>query len=132
MQFPSNATFRKLTGLALSGYWFALFVATHIPLPDRLIPPKTDKIIHCAAYFVLAVLFSLYFRLRGYTRWRTFCVVLVTLVIWGAVDEVLQIPIPGRFGDVADVIADAVGTILGAATSLIVIRRVSPDATAGE
>jgi VanZ family protein len=95
-------------------YWLALFVSTHVPrLPSVDGPVGWDKAAHFFGYAGLAVLTCLaLLRGRRWT-WRAALAVLVGLLVYGVVDELLQIPIPRRSADPADWTADALGAVAG-------------------
>jgi len=74
-------------------------------------PIGVDKLLHVAGYAVLAgtTLVAL--------RERTLGVVLAVIVLvtgYGGVVELLQAPVPGRSVSLLDLVADAVGAVLGA------------------
>ena len=103
------------------GYWLFLVVMTHMPLTISL-PNNSDKVVHLGAYFVLAVFVFLAQWLNGQSLqkcvWRT----MLLCTIWGALDELTQIPVPGRFGDILDAVADTVGTVFGVVFCRVVVR----------
>ena len=93
-------------GLAL--YTAGLVTGTHLPPeigPEPLIP---DKVIHFGAYLGLAWLLGLTLASRGRRVW----VAVPLLLVFGAVDELTQIPV-GRTADVWDWLADAAGIMVG-------------------
>ena len=92
-------------------YWAALFVGTHVPAPMTGMQ-SNDKLLHLVAYSGLA--FLVVWVIAG-TRPRLHSVIAsVGLVVaYGAVDELLQLMIPGRHGDLWDWLADVAGAGLG-------------------
>jgi VanZ family protein len=102
--------------LALVCYWSALFVATHMPAQMVLLPGGlSDKMPHVVAFAVLAILFAAAWRVTaGPLGWRQLCTVWALIVLYGAVDEVTQIPV-GRNANLSDWLADAAGATLGLA-----------------
>lgn len=84
----------------------------------------SDRWAHVLLYAPLAMLV---FGALGRTRSdmspirRALTAVLLSTA-FGALDEVHQLLIPGRFCDVGDVLADAIGATLGAGISLAVYR----------
>jgi VanZ family protein len=114
---------RLILGLLIV-YWLAIFVATHLP-PTRL--PETgvgDKTAHVVGYFGLGVLLYLWLWLRFPTRRWTGVWVLGICMVYGVMDELLQIPI-GRHATVGDWIADIIGAGMAVAV-MEVIRCVRP------
>jgi len=83
--------------------------------------PFQDKGIHFAEYGTLAVLLA--HAIRGTWRdWRplaTFMVASILTTLWGITDEIHQAFVPGRSSDVHDVMADALGAMMGAAFYLV-------------
>lgn len=119
---------KRISLALLAAYWTTLFVATHVPIMQPHLPLRhPDKWLHAGAYAALAVLMALAWSARATFAWRGFLIVLAILVLYGAVDEITQIPV-GRHGDVADWQADVVGSIGGLAVFLAartVLRRVA-------
>lgn len=89
----------------------AIFVASSFPGPG--LPPGsligTDKLIHAAIY---ALLGALMYRATGRPVWA-----IVLTAAYGCTDELHQALVPGRFADPFDAIADAVGAVLGVAST---------------
>jgi VanZ family protein len=107
---------QKLTTGALILYWTALFILTHIPIPQLVRKVGVfDLILHFVAYLILVYL--LWFALNPDIKvnWRRASVwwVLVVLAGYGIVDELFQSCIPGRTCDVRDFAADLVGIFTG-------------------
>lgn len=109
-----------LSTAILVGLCLLAFTATHWPLPHKLMSqsndllPQFDKYVHATIYAVLAMAALLMFGSRRF-RWSFSLVVAVwmTLVAWGAFDELTQMLVAGRSCDPADLVADAVGASLG-------------------
>jgi|SRR5688500_2994115 VanZ family protein len=117
---PARPPRVALLAWSLTGaYWVGIFYLTHLP-PQRV--PKTrvaDVYAHFAFYAVLAalLLWSLrYTRLSS--RAAAWWVVVVGLV-YGAVDEVLQIPV-GRSCSMKDWLADASGVLTVVAVAVVI------------
>lgn len=75
-------------------------------------PVGVDKLLHAVGYAVLAV--AGLWAAPGRDA-RTVLAVVVVVTGFGGVVELLQWPIPGRSVSVLDLVADAVGAVLGAA-----------------
>jgi len=106
---------QKLIIILLLFYWPAIFILTHIPIPQVVYKAHvSDKTIHFLAYFIL--IFLLWFAINPGRKvnWRkaaAWCILFV--VVWyGVADEVLQGYV-GRSCDVRDFIADLTGTLAG-------------------
>jgi VanZ family protein len=99
----------------LVGYWAALVVGTHWPRPPHLMGlGASDKTLHLAAYFGLALLVCFNWALwRSATR-RHVIAIVALLIAFGAVDEVTQIPF-GREAQFLDWVADFIGVLGGVA-----------------
>jgi len=110
------STQQKITRIALALYLPVLFVSAHVPVPAPIQGAGvSDKSLHFLAYLTLG--FLLWFAVSG-TRtvnWRRSrpWLVLLTLVVYGIIDEILQGLVPGRSPDVMDFVADMTGVITG-------------------
>lgn len=104
---------RRTSLAALILYWLALAVATHIPKPPDIPLQQGDKLVHFAAYallaFLAAVCWSAY---RAPLRKHHLLVLFALLSFYAAVDELTQIPF-GRQADVLDWLADTMGLACG-------------------
>lgn len=105
-----------LVYLPLGVYWIALFIATSIPTEYIPSVGVSDKLNHFFAYMVLSVLLHLTFifqeklpLLREYPASFT----LLIGCVYGIVDELHQMLIPGRHAELLDWIADFFGVIAG-------------------
>jgi len=97
-------------------YWPAIFILTHMPVPDMARKTgMSDKTMHLLAYLLLVFLW--WFAISPYKKadWRKAkpWLTLALMVLYGAFDEWLQLFIQGRTAAVADFIADLAGTVLG-------------------
>ncbi|HEG44181.1 MAG TPA: hypothetical protein ENH94_09055 [Phycisphaerales bacterium] len=100
---------------ALAIYWPALFIVTHIPIPE--IARKSglsDKAMHFLAYLVLVSLTWLAISPYSKVQWgKVKCWLVLAGVVWyGAIDEWLQGRV-GRNADVHDFVADLLGAFFG-------------------
>ena len=114
LRLPRSFPWRILlwTGLTI-GYWLLIFGLTHAP-GDMSGPVNGhDKLQHAAAFFGLTVLLC-----AAYNTWRGLNVagclmILLVVSCYGALDEVTQQLIRGRFMSLYDWFADLVGACLG-------------------
>ena len=118
----------RLVYLPLIIYWLVLFTATSIPV-DRL--PSvglSDKINHFAAYFLLAVLLYLTLIYQRKSRLLFEKAPIATIVIsllYGAIDELHQIFIPGRSAEFMDWAADLLGASMGVLLVTFLIKKMN-------
>jgi len=97
-------------------YWLLIFTLTTLPsskLPEVKI---NDKIEHFLAYFGLSVLLGLTLFTQNKSKLlkKAYYIISVFIVaFYGAVDEIHQLYVPGRFCDINDWLADFVGAIIG-------------------
>lgn len=100
----------------LTAYWLVLFIATTIPGHDLPDVKMSDKIEHFGAYMVLAVLlcFTYSFQQKfNFLRKNPFIYTFATIFLYGGLDELHQLFIPGRSCDIRDLIADVSGALIG-------------------
>jgi VanZ family protein len=91
--------------------------------------PNYDKLVHSVLYGVEG--FLLYFAVawppRFRATWRRVLVIGGALALFGTLDEIHQLWIPGRSAEVGDAVMDTLGGLAGAVAALGVSRR--PSAT---
>lgn len=103
---------RRAALVALPVYWVTLFIATHYPrvaIPGQI--PHSDKLIHFAAFGLLALLRWWFERARRPLSDRFVWTSGAVLVAYAALDEYLQ-QFVGRFTDPADFVANACGIVV--------------------
>jgi len=106
---------KYLINIPLVIYWLILFILTTLPGNEAISIGVNDKIEHFGAYGLLsAILYlNLFFQkkiplLRKYPA--TFTLLVASL--YGMLDELHQIFVPGRTADVRDWLADFIGSLL--------------------
>ena len=102
---------RALVGLIV--FWCILFTLTHIP-GGRL--PKIpfvirDLLLHFFAFLILTILYMSAFPPRNKSLPQYLFPMFSILVVYAGLDELLQIPVPGRDGSLHDFLADVCGVI---------------------
>ena len=117
----------------LSAYWIALFVGTHIPDGVNGVANVSDKLLHFGAYAGLA--FLLAFALSTLrVKYGALLLPVVVAAIYGCIDELSQMAVPGRQAELADWAADVCGAGTGVfalgVASLIVARCFARPAAA--
>ncbi len=108
--------------------WFpvvgwALLIFALSSVPGHKVPSSpffsADKVVHVLVYAVLGAL-AARALFRGSSLGRRGCMWLgaAAAALYGVSDEVHQLFVPHRFAGVGDVVADAVGALLGAWAAL--------------
>lgn len=119
---PRVSRWLRAFGPAFS-YMLLIWALSSFPIQlDFSRVPLRDKGVHFVEYGTLSVLLTHALRSTAAQRnalalWAA--AVLIT-VVWGAIDEIHQAFVPGRFSDVGDLIADACGAALGSLVYLLV------------
>lgn len=77
--------------------------------------PNFDKLVHAVLYGVEGFLLYRAIRWRGPAgfSWKRILLVGAALAVWGGLDEIHQIWIPGRSAEVGDGLTDATAGLLG-------------------
>ena len=97
-------------------YWIILFIATSIPAQSVPSFGVGDKVNHFSAYLILAILLylTLSFQEKSIFAKRNAALLTIAVVLlYGVLDELHQMLIPGRSAEFLDWAADAVGAICG-------------------
>jgi VanZ family protein len=108
-------------GWAATIFVLSSFPGSAYPVTDVI---GADKVVHFGLYGLLAALCA-----RGFGRSTTWPAPLIWIAaaalasLYGMSDEFHQRFVPGRNSDWADVLADAVGAVLGAGATVAVFRR---------
>jgi hypothetical protein len=128
--------YRRMLRGALCAYWVVLFIATHIPkIPKALDFNISDKGLHSGSYTLLSFLLAACWGNERSLTWRAAAGLLGLVAAYGALDELLQIPV-GRHADILDWRADLLGGLTGigvyALGAWIVTRLKKPAAPIGE
>lgn len=116
---------RRFVGRLTILYWIALFISTHVPLPE--LPGAgagSDKVAHVVAFTGLGMLTGLWLALGRKTSLVSFLLLLCVLLVYGAVDEWLQ-QFVNRETDIKDWIADGTGATIGVG-AIVLLQTVSP------
>ncbi len=108
-----SLTWSRFVTTLLILYWVALTTATHVPQLPSGSMAYGDKFAHYIAYAGLAFLLSWAWTTRRPFYPKGILFAFGVAVAYGAVDELTQIPVPGRFGDWYDWIADSIGAMTG-------------------
>ena len=113
MNHRHSKTWSRLATTITAVYWIALVAGTHLPKLPTVTPPYSDKIAHFVAFAGLAFLLSWAWatRRKFFPKGIVFAFSVATL--YGVIDELTQMPIPGRYGQWSDLLADTIGAALG-------------------
>ncbi len=103
----------RLATVLLLAYWAALAGGTHWPNYGSGPARYNDKLAHFVGYAGLAFLLSFVWTTRRRWQWRGMWLVLATTTTYAMLDELSQIPIPGRSGEFRDWLADLLGSTVG-------------------
>ncbi len=113
--------------LPLILWLLVIFALSAIPtLPVVKFPISPDKIVHAGIYFVLCMLSRRAFYYQSRWTWlrdHSLLAAMVFAVLYGILDEVHQLYVPGRWADVYDALADAVGAASFVSWSLWTTRK---------
>jgi len=77
-----------------------------------LMSPTVANIAHVPAYGLLALLWIVTLRDRGVTEHRSMYVAFLVASAYGALTELNQVWIPGRFASASDVMSNIVGSLI--------------------
>jgi VanZ family protein len=117
---------KYLINLPLIIYWIILFVLTSLPTGMAITTDISDKINHFGAYGLLSVLLylNLYFqdRIKLFNRYpATFTLLIAS--IYGMLDEIHQMYVPGRSAEFLDWLADFSGSLMAVLITGYLIKR---------
>lgn len=118
---------KYLIHLPLIIYWIILFILTSLPSSMAITTHVSDKVNHFGAYGLLSVF--LYLNLNFQNRFEllnkfpaTFTVLIAS--IYGMVDEIHQMFVPGRSAEFLDWLADFSGSLVAVLITRYLIRRI--------
>lgn len=106
---------RLFAALTAIGLPMGLFVGGAQPVAVGLIPVPWDKLAHAGVFAVLAAAMG---YASGWRGWPMLLTGFGYAIGIGALDEWHQMHLPGRSAGLDDLVADAAGAALGAATLL--------------
>jgi len=114
-------------------YMLLIWALSSIPIQmDFSRVPLRDKGVHFLEYGTLSVLLAHALRKTypGRSGLMLWAAAALTTTVWGAIDEIHQAFVPGRFSDSGDLVADACGASVGALLYLVLRRRQREDRSA--
>lgn len=80
------------------------------------------KSAHIVVFFVLGVLAYAAVRLHGWSQWRTVVVAVAIAAGYAMIDELHQVFVPGRSGELRDVMIDTVAASVGVGLCLLLVQ----------
>jgi len=107
-------------------YWLILFSATTLPAASMPSFGVVDKVNHLLAYFILAILLFLTLLFQQkilLSKNKVAGYALIICSLYGMLDEVHQIFIPGRSAEFLDFLADVCGALLGVLLMNHLVKR---------
>ncbi len=107
---------RITTTLLVLGIILNLFFWGAHPIAVNLLPTPLDKLLHGGTFTVLSCAIGLASGLQGF---RMLSVAFFGALLIGALDEWHQVYLPGRHPSLDDLLADAVGSLAGAALLML-------------
>jgi VanZ family protein len=117
---------RSAVAAALAVAWAgAIYWASSRPNPFPFLPQglfSHDKLLHAGAYAVLGALVAIALASRHLRVGRAVALAALLAACYGATDEWHQSFVPSRQPDAADLVADAVGGLAGAALAVVILR----------
>jgi len=118
-----------LVFVPLGLYWVLLLVLTSLPAENLPDVSFSDKVEHLLAFCVLAVLLKLTLLLQNKNvnvKKRSSLFTIVIVGIYAGLDEIHQIFIPSRTGDIVDWIADISGALIAVLLLGLILKYFSP------
>ncbi|MFH5803276.1 VanZ family protein [Alienimonas sp. DA493] len=115
---------RALLPWAAAGYLLAAFTATHLPMPPGVGQgvPHADKLVHATIFAGLSLLTASWRVVRYDPPRRAAAVAFVLCLGYGVLDELTQTLLASRTASGWDLLADAVGALLGLAAFFPLLR----------
>lgn len=119
--------YKYLVNFPLVIYWIILFILTSLPSSAAITMNVSDKIEHFGAYGLLSVFLylNLYFQNR-FELLKKFPATFTVLIasIYGMVDEIHQMYVPGRSAEFLDWLADFSGSLVAVLITRYLIGRI--------
>jgi len=113
----------RLPALLIAAVIWFLSSQSTLPQPKGIL--GWDKLQHFAVFAILAAAVGLWVSPAFWKRRSVLALLLAALIgsAYGAVDEIHQYFVPGRYSTFWDWLADTLGAFFGAAAMLLFIRR---------
>lgn len=85
----------------------------HVDLAEDFLSFLTRKAAHIIAYFILGLLIYSVVKTYKFTAKRTIVLSVLLALFYAIFDEIHQLFVPGRSGEIGDVLIDTVAAIIG-------------------
>jgi VanZ family protein len=118
---------KKLIYIPLIIYWIILLTATSLPGNDVPDFHVSDKIEHFTGYAVLTIFLCFTLMLQSkfqFMKKHAYIITLLMVSVYGALDELHQLFIPGRSCDIRDWIADTSAAYFGVLVVFVIVKGV--------
>lgn len=108
---------------------WALTIVVLSFLPNEELPEITflwspDKLAHFGVYAILAILFALSISKRwGNSMWK-YVLIIIVCGVFGWMIEIFQPILTNRYFEIYDIVANLLGTVVGALTSSWIYSRI--------
>lgn len=117
---------KYLVQLPLIIYWIILFILTSLPSTLAIATDMNDKLNHFGAYGLLSILLylNLHFqeKIKILSRFPAAFTVLIAS-IYGLLDEIHQMFVPGRSAEFLDWLADFLGSVTAVLIMGYILRK---------
>ncbi|MCU0342891.1 MAG: VanZ family protein [Ignavibacterium sp.] len=117
---------KYLVQLPLIIYWIILFILTSLPSTMAIATDINDKLNHFGAYGLLSVLLylNMHFqeKIKILSRFPEAFTVLIASV-YGFLDEIHQMFVPGRSAEFLDWLADFLGSVTAVLITGYILRK---------
>jgi VanZ family protein len=107
-------------------YCLAIFIQSSMPASESLPAfPQSDKLLHAGAYALLGFMFYRAFQTTRIPKTAIFLILIsaVSSTAYGISDEVHQYFVTSRTFSLADMLANTVGSFIGAAIGQLLWRK---------
>jgi len=106
-------------------YAFTIFLASSVPAPaPQMQFLVSDKLQHMAAFGLMAVFVAMAVQRPGKPlTWRRAIAAIAVTAAYGALDELHQTTVAGRFGTTSDALADLTGAVLAVGWYYLISRK---------
>jgi VanZ family protein len=102
-------------------YMLFLLASSLIPMDRQIrgleflidLKPTIQNLLHVPMYFILSIFLLQIFHKSQSEPWKRNFLVLLIAGFFGIINEIIQIPVPGRYGGLTDILLNFAGAILG-------------------